>query len=60
MTDVHPFNARSPAVQQAANWLRDQTPRPSPVVPALRVRFGLTAKEACEAIQSVLHEGERQ
>lgn len=60
MTDVHPVNARSPAVQQAGAWLREQSPRPSPVIPALRQRFNLTAKEACEAIQSVLHEGGRQ
>lgn len=54
MTDVHPINTRSPAVQQAAAWLREQSPRPSPVVPELRKRFGLTPKEAVEAIQSLL------
>lgn len=40
------------AVQEAARWLAT-TPdhmKPHPVVPALRARFGLSAKEACEAI----------
>lgn len=51
---VHPIDARSSAVQQAAAWLREQAPRPSPLVPALRERFGLTAKEAVQAIQATL------
>lgn len=54
-----PSDARSSAVQQAAAWLRDQHPRPSPVVPALRERFGLSAKEAVEAIQAHLGGGAR-
>lgn len=57
---VHPINAHSTAVQQAAIWLRGQTPRPSPVIPALRDKFGLSAKEAVEAIQLVLHGGVRR
>lgn len=39
----------SAIVEQAAQWLVDQKPPPSPLVPAMRQRFGLTASEACEA-----------
>ena len=60
MTDVHPIDARSSAVQQAADWLRNQDPRPSPLVPALRERFGLTPKEAVQAIQATLQQGRAQ
>jgi hypothetical protein len=40
----------SASVEQAAQWLADQNPPPSPVVPALRQRFDLNPSEACEAI----------
>jgi len=40
---------RSDAVVVAAQWLSEQTPAPTPTVPALRSRFNLTALEACEA-----------
>lgn len=43
---------RTDAIQLAAAWLRAQSPRPSPVIPALRSRFGLTALEAVQAIRS--------
>lgn len=36
-------------VEQAAQWLADQNPPPSPVVPVLRQRFNLSPMEACEA-----------
>lgn len=54
---VHPIDARASAVQLAATWLREQNPRPSPVVPALRERFGLSALEAVQAIQMHLSTG---
>lgn len=40
------------AVTQAAEWLRSRPEhhQPSPIIPALKSLFGLTAKEACEAI----------
>jgi len=41
----------SEAVMQAAQWLSEQNPPPSPVVPALRQRFNMSAMEACEAIK---------
>ncbi|WP_427026554.1 hypothetical protein ACP4J4_20265 (plasmid) [Aureimonas ureilytica] len=40
------------AIQLAAAWLRAQTPRPSPVIPALRSKFGLTPLEAIQAIRA--------
>lgn len=41
----------SAAIEEAARWLATVAPheRPSPIVPALRSRFGLTALEATEA-----------
>lgn len=45
MTD----HEHSEIVVQAAMWLAEQSAPPSPIVPALRERFGLTIKEACEA-----------
>jgi hypothetical protein len=39
----------SDAVVQAAQWLAEQIAPPSPIIPELRQRFGLTPKEACEA-----------
>lgn len=42
----HPDN---PAIGEAAAWLAAQPEPPRPLVPALRQRFGLTPKEACEA-----------
>lgn len=44
--------ARTGAIQLAAAWLRAQSPRPSPIIPALRLRFGLTPLEALQAIRS--------
>lgn len=38
------------AVEKAAIWLADLREPPHPVVPALKERFGLSAREACEAI----------
>lgn len=40
------------AIQLAAAWLRAQTSRPSPVIPALRSKFGLTPLEAIQAIRA--------
>lgn len=36
-------------VEQAAMWLADQRPAPSPIIPALRQRFGLSTIDACKA-----------
>lgn len=36
-------------VEKAAQWLADQKEPPARVVPTLRERFSLTAKQACEA-----------
>lgn len=36
-------------VTRAAIWLADQAQPAHPIVPALKDRFGLSAKEACEA-----------
>ena len=43
----------SAAVDEAARWLatEPQNRVPHPIVPALRSRFGLTAQEACAAVQ---------
>jgi hypothetical protein len=45
---------RSTAITQAAEWLasRPQHHRPHPLVPELKKLFGLSAKEACEAIRT--------
>jgi len=40
---------RNEAVTEAALWLAAEATVPSPVVPTLRTRFGLTAVEACRA-----------
>ena len=40
---------RNEAVSEAALWLAAEATVPSPVVPTLRTRFGLTAVEACRA-----------
>lgn len=37
------------AVQSAAIWLADQSNPPTPLIPALRGKFDLTAVEACRA-----------
>lgn len=47
-----PEHEHSAAIDEAARWLVD-TPndmRPKPLLPAMRERFRLAAKEACEAI----------
>ena len=41
----------SAVIDEAAAWLAMQSPRPSPVVPALQKWFGLTAAESCAAIR---------
>ncbi|MBC6714705.1 hypothetical protein H9Q09_00705 [Aurantimonas sp. DM33-3] len=38
------------AIDEAAAWLASERQLPSPIVPALRRRFGLSAIEACTAI----------
>jgi hypothetical protein len=38
------------SVTQASIWLRQQLVSPSPIVPHLRRRFGLSPREACQAI----------
>ncbi|TCB05138.1 hypothetical protein E0H93_17600 [Rhizobium leguminosarum bv. viciae] len=47
MRTDHPCD--SPEVTAAAQWLVEQKEPPSPVVPTLRKRFGLSALEACNA-----------
>ncbi|MFP5077032.1 hypothetical protein ACLE20_06965 [Rhizobium sp. YIM 134829] len=42
-------NAPLPA-QAAAEWLAALASPPHPLIPELKARFGLTAKQACEAI----------
>jgi hypothetical protein len=49
---------RTNSVQAAADWLRAQSFPPHPLIPALKARFGLSAKEACEAIASARSEKE--
>lgn len=39
----------SETVITAAQWLAEQNPNPTPIIPTLRERFGLSALEACEA-----------
>lgn len=39
----------SDAVIHAAQWLAEQNCSPTPIIPNLRERFGLSALEACEA-----------
>jgi len=39
----------SETVINAAQWLAEQNPNPTPIIPTLRERFGLSALEACEA-----------
>ncbi|MDI7865058.1 hypothetical protein MRS76_24380 [Rhizobiaceae bacterium n13] len=51
MTDLTPpEHSHSEAVIVAAQWLADQAQSPSPIVPALRQRFGLSAVEATETV----------
>jgi len=38
------------AIDEAAAWLASEDHPPSPIIPALRRRFGLSAVEACTAI----------
>jgi hypothetical protein len=40
----------SAAIDQAAAWLATEDHPPSPIIPTLRRRFGLSAIEACTAI----------
>lgn len=39
------------AIGEAAEWLASLDTPPSPIIPALRERFGLTPREACAAIR---------
>lgn len=41
----------SEAITEAATWLAVQSPRPSPIVPELQRRFGLSAVDACQTIR---------
>lgn len=55
---MNPLHLASPEdehfeqIDQTAAWLRGLSigEVPQPIVPALRMRFGLTAGEACQAI----------
>lgn len=47
MTDAD--HQHSETVIEAAQWLAEQNPAPTPITPNLRDRFGLSALEACEA-----------
>lgn len=47
---------RASAIRLAATWLRSQSVRPSPVIPALRSRFGLTPLEAVMATRQDISE----
>lgn len=49
MADAGLNHQHSAAVEEAARWLADQSEPEHPIIPALRRRFDLTAKEACEA-----------
>jgi len=33
-----------------AQWLAEQNPNPTSIIPAIRERFGLSALEECEAV----------
>ncbi|MEH6718858.1 MAG: hypothetical protein V7704_08265 [Aurantimonas endophytica] len=39
----------SEAIDAAAEWLASQPVAPSPIIPIMRARFGLTVVEACQA-----------
>ncbi|NTE44171.1 hypothetical protein [Agrobacterium pusense] len=39
----------SETVITAAQWLAERNPIPTPIIPNLRERFGLSVLEACEA-----------
>jgi hypothetical protein len=56
MTELDPTppeNEHSAQIDEAARWLAPLEPHevPQPIVPALQARFGLTAQQACDAIQ---------
>ncbi len=40
----------SAAVEQAAQWLAEQNPEPSPALPVIREKFGLSPLEGCEVL----------
>jgi hypothetical protein len=40
---------RAAAINAAANWLATEPKPPSPVIPAICKRFGLSPAEACKA-----------
>lgn len=49
--DVTPQeHEHSATVEQAAQWLADQHPQPSPALPIIREKFGLSPLEGCEAL----------
>lgn len=43
--------SRAEVIRSAAEWLAAQSPKPNPLVPALRTRFDLSPKEAVDAIR---------
>ena len=47
-------------IQEAGRWLASlpRAERPSPIVPELQRRFGLSAAEACAAIREACGPGE--
>jgi hypothetical protein len=45
-----PEHEHTAAIDEAAAWLASEDHPPSPIVPALRRRFGLSAVDACTAI----------
>lgn len=44
-----------PMIEKAAQWLADEKEPPARVVPTIRERFSLTAKQACEACALAQH-----
>ncbi|WP_083591204.1 hypothetical protein [Aurantimonas sp. 22II-16-19i] len=41
----------SASIDEAAAWLASERNPPSPIIPALRRRFGLSPTEACQALR---------
>jgi hypothetical protein len=42
------MNASPETISEAVAWLSQQSPAPSPIIPTLQKRFGLSAKEAID------------
>lgn len=49
--------SRAETVRTAADWLATQERKPTPIVPALRSRFGLSPLEAVVAIREAGRDG---